>query len=429
MLLGLAVAVSLYLSKDQIKKLCETAFGKPAKVPVKTKSEKLSYGSNEPLPKASPLNITPEQVKNYDDRPWRPFRWPYHQTMSIFRLDINHWLDMDKYYWRYIEEKKRIFHTYGNENVDCLPEGEDAAMELMEIVTDHMLARYPYLFTLLEDKGSNGKIVRNEMTLEVLDMTLPMKQHPLIYVSKMAKEDFYLVKQDPTTKLHYLVAAAVPFPGGSFRVSEKLGKNLDIIHAEVPYYHEKLKKSMERWFERLGPNDPVERASWYITWDHKLRVNNVYQTEENLPAVDPTTVDPKDFVVRVERQTLRRLPKSRAIIFTNHPIFYSLDEMKDEPLVPSLLKKIIYEASEPLIKYKNFTVHRDHIGPYLDECIQAQIDKGLIQADTPVKTLPTYPFAYWADTDFDYVNGWTSPQTNKVNWSEKAKTEKYVGNE
>lgn len=48
--------------------------------------------------------------------------------------------------------------------------------------------------------------------------------------------------------------------------------------ADVPYYKEKLKKSMERWFDRMKPNDPVERASWYITWDVKLKVNNIYST-------------------------------------------------------------------------------------------------------------------------------------------------------
>lgn len=60
---------------------------------------KSKYVSDEPLPEPTPLwDLTPERLKTYDDRPWRPFRWPYHQTMSIFKLDINHWLDMDKWY-------------------------------------------------------------------------------------------------------------------------------------------------------------------------------------------------------------------------------------------------------------------------------------------------------------------------------------------
>lgn len=436
-LLG-GLLITLLLSHKQLKSLYSKynkylSFSNPSTPAGSRKNS--SYGGKplEPLAKPTPLMITPDQVKNYDDRPWRPFRWPYHQTMSIFKLDMNHWLDMDKYYWHYIQEKKRIWNDYGKENIDWLPEGYDASFELMETVAQHLIDRYPLLFTVLDDKKDKGRVIKNELTKEILDMTYPLKDHPLLYVTKLAKEDFYLVKKNPEDGLHYLVAAAVPFPGGSFGIDQKLGRNLDVIHDDVPYYHEKLKKSMERWFERLEPETPVERASWYITWDHKLKVNNVYQIPKFVPNLESEmkSSDPKQFNVRVERQTLRRLPKSRAIIFTNHPIFYSIDEMKDEPLVPSLIKKIIYEAPEGIIKYKNFQVIRDHISSYLDGLINRQVEKGIIEKDTPLKTLPTYPFAFWAKTDFDYVNGWLNPTTEKPksDYSANLKQETQYGNE
>lgn len=396
-------------------------------------SRKGSYSNDEELPRPTPLMITPEQVKNYDDRPWRPFRWPYHQTMSIFKLDINHWLDMDKYYWHYIEEKKRVFMKYGKQNIDWLPGSEDACLELMETVSQHMIERYPLLFTVLIDKKSKGRVVKNELTREILDMTLPLKEHPLVYVLKMAKEDFYLVKQSPEDGLHRLVAAAVPFPGGSFDILTKIGKHIDAIHADVPYYKEKLRNSMQRWFLRLQPNGPVERASWYMSWDHKLKMSNVYQLPEIVPDLEESLklTEPGSFNVRVERQTLRRLPRSQAIVFTNHPVFYSLDEMRDEPMVPSLIRKILYEGPQDIVKYKNFELFRDHVAPYLDELIQSQIDRGLITEDQPVKTLPTYPFAHWAKTDFDYVNGWNNPKFNgkKPDYSEQAKAELIYSND
>lgn len=434
LLLLVATVVCLALSSSKTFRLAVASYYKrfvSTLAPASPQqSRKNSYGGQQ-MPRATPLMITPEQVKNYDDRPWRPFRWPYHQTMSIYKLDINHWLDMDKYYWHYIEEKKRIWHQYGRENIDWLPELYDACLELMETVAEHMLERYPLLFTEL--LARNGRVVRNELTKEILDMSMPLKDHPLMYVTKMAKEDFYIVQKNPADGRHYLVAAAVPFPGGLFGIDSKLGQHLDVIHDEVPYYHEKLKTSMERWFERLDEYLPVERASWYITWDHKLKVNNIYQLPKFVPNLESSmrATDPKQFNVRVERQTLRRLPKSRAIIFTNHPIFYSIDEMKDEPNVPQLLKKIIYEAPEGIIKYKNFEFIRDHILGYLDSLIQRQKDLGLVAADTPLKTLPTYPFAHWVKTDFDYVNGWLNPKYpgNKPDYSGLVKLEHKYGNE
>ncbi|KAI3402672.1 hypothetical protein KGF56_004553 [Candida oxycetoniae] len=382
---------------------------------VKVETNKGVYGSNESIQEPTPLMITPEEVKTYDDRPWRPFRWPYHQTMSIFKLDLNHWLDMDKYYHHYIEERKRIRLKYGKENYDWLPEGYDACKELMEMVSDHMVKRYPLLFTLLKDGdwATQGKIFRNELTQEVLDMTLPLKQHPLIFVSKMAKEDIFVVLKSPKDNLHYLVAAAVSYPGGSFRVDQKIGKHLDAIHSVVPYYETKLKKSMERWFDKMRPEDPVERASFYITWDTKLRVNNVFQVPEVNPNVDSELkeTDFRKFCVRVERQTLRRLPRSDAIIFTNHPVFYSIDEMKDEPMIPSILRKILYEGPKDIIKYKNFERFRDYLAPYLDSLVERQKKLGIITDETPLKTQPNYPFAHWVKDNAcrSETEGWTNP--------------------
>jgi hypothetical protein len=403
---GAAVATTLFLAKVAYDKLNATKLK-----PIKSNK----YSSNneeeeEPAPKPTPLFITPEQVKTRDDRPWRPFRWPYHQTMSIFKLDVNHWLDMDKYYYDYIKEKERVIHTYGPDNFDWLPGSEEACRELMDTVKEHMMTRYPLLFTT----NDNGEHVKNELTGEILDFSEPLKDHPLVYVSKMAKEDFYIVLKGDDG-IHRLMAAAVPFPGGSFGIRYKLGKTLDVIHTEVPYYKEKLKPSMEKWFARMKPADLVERASWYISWDHKLLLNNVYALKEGDKV--ESDVLPTEFNVRVERQTLRRLPKSRAIIFTNHPVFYQIEEMKDEPLVPSLIRKIIFEAPEGICKYKNFASFRDHILPYLNDLIERQIKLGLITENTPVRTLPTYPFAHFIK-DSTSEKGWTNPK-HSINYSEK----------
>lgn len=404
----LSVLAALFIAK--------VAFDKVSlpknKATAAPKKKKAGYNSSpdDPVPTPTPLYITPEEVKTRDDRPWRPFRFPYHQTMSIFKLDINHWLDMDKYYYDYYKEKKRVFHTYGPDNIDSLPGSEEACKELMETVRDHMLARYPLLFTT-KDKGVH---VTNELTGDILDFSEPLKEHPLVYVSKMAKEDFYVVLQGDDG-VHRLMAAAVPFPGGSFGIKYKLGKTLDVIHTEVPYYTEKLKPSMEKWFAKMQPADLVERASWYISWDHRLLLNNIYALKAGEKV--NSDVQPTEFNVRVERQTLRRLPKSRAIIFTNHPVFYSIEEMKDEPLVPSLIRKIMYEAPDGIIKYKNFEAFRDHILPYLDGLIERQIEKGLITADTPVRTLKTYPFAEFMK-DSDDKKGWSNPK-HPINYSAK----------
>ncbi|KAH3666095.1 hypothetical protein OGAPHI_004284 [Ogataea philodendri] len=411
---GVVFGAVLLIAQQLIQSLYKS---KPAAAPKGAstqKTNKFHSDMNAPPPEPTPLYITPDQVRGRDDRPWRPFRLPYHQTMSIFKLDINHWLDMDKYYIHYLEEKKRIFHTYKEEHIGWTPKSREAVYELLDTVKNHMLKRYPLLFTT-EDNGVHVKV---ELTGEVLDFSEPIKEHPLVLVSKMAKEDFYIVEKCDDGEFR-LTAAAVPFPGGSFGVGEKIGKTVDAIHDVVPYYAEKLRTSMLRFFDKMAPADPVERASFYISWDHKLFLNNIYAMKEG-DKVD-SSILPTEFNVRVERQTLRRLPKSKAIVFTNHPIFYSIEEMKDEPLIPSLLRKILDEAPDKVMKYKNFDCFREHLVPYLDGLIQRQVDLGLIDEDTPVRTLPSYPFAEFRK-DYDEKSGWTNPK-NPVNYSSTLKDE------
>ncbi|KAK9461371.1 uncharacterized protein V1516DRAFT_675773 [Lipomyces oligophaga] len=353
------------------------------------KQHKSGFYKDEAIPRPTPFpELTLSKLATYDDRPWRAFRWPYHQTMSIFKLDINHWLDMDKWYLRYITERMDIIRRTGDTYCACLPDGVDAAEELLDMVVDHMTTRYPSLFV----RTATG--VDNLITKEHINLTRPLVEPALHLVARIAKEDFYLVKRRPDGK-HYLVAAVVPAPGGFFGVKDKVGKHIDQIHTEVPYYEEKLKVSMERWFGRMTASDPVERASWFICWDHELLCNSIYSLSDG-EKVDPNT-DFTKFNVRVCAQTLRRLPKTQAIIFSNHPIFYSIEEMKDEPFVPSILKKVILDGPEKILKYKGFEKFDEHLIPYIDSLIQRQIDLGIISADDPVRTRKAYPFADWYD--------------------------------
>jgi hypothetical protein len=362
---------------------------------VNNTSEDPELCTLEPTPLES---LTPETLQFYEDRPWRPFRWPLHQTMSIFKLDINHWLDMDKWYRRYIDERQKVFKEHSRETFGYLPESDCACEELLEVVVNHITTRYPKLF------NRHGNMVRNLITKQDINISKPFNEHPLLLIGKLVKEDFYVVQQRPDG-LHYLVAAAVPFPGGSFTIEDKIGKHLDVIHTEVPYYDQKLRPSMERWFSRLKVNEPVERATFNIVYDHGLFTSKL-QDNPGLRGRKHAVADVpfKKFNVRIERQALRRLPKSRAIIFTNHPIFYSVEEMKDEPMIPSILKSIITSGPELIVKYKSFDMVSHHLVPYLDTLIQRQLDFDIITPDQPVRTLPTYPFAHWVNEPGE--NGW-----------------------
>lgn len=102
--------------------------------------------------------------------------------------------------------------------------------------------------------------------------------------------------------------------------------------------------------------------------------------------------------LRVDWQTLRRLPLSAAVVFNFKALFTPVSEFRDEPGVPALVAKVLEEGKENLMKYKG-TWHVQHvILPKLKEWAKEQEDLGLMPKDWEVSTLDESPwFRGWEE--------------------------------
>lgn len=111
-----------------------------------------------------------------------------------------------------------------------------------------------------------------------------------------------------------LTAAAVAFPT-DWRLSEKFGQPLDFIHRPIHGYAEQLSAGVNHFFATLKPDQIFGRANWFVMASDALRY---------LPDDDPATrfahvtADNAGdtLFARCERQTLRRLPETGAVLFT-----------------------------------------------------------------------------------------------------------------
>ena len=96
--------------------------------------------------------------------------------------------------------------------------------------------------------------------------------------------------------------------------------------------------------------------------------------------------------LRVDWQTLRRLPLSGAIVFNFKGLFTPVTEFKDEPYIPTLILKVLKEGKTSIMEYKS-TWHTEHaVIPALEQYEREQIAKGMIPADWDPKTLDESPF-------------------------------------
>lgn len=96
--------------------------------------------------------------------------------------------------------------------------------------------------------------------------------------------------------------------------------------------------------------------------------------------------------LRVDWQTLRRLPLSAGVVFNFKALFTPVSEFRDEAYIPALLLKVLNEGKESLMKYKN-TWHVEHVvKPALADWCKEQIEKGLVEKDWDVETLKESPY-------------------------------------
>jgi hypothetical protein len=71
-----------------------------------------------------------------------------------------------------------------------------------------------------------------------------------------------------------------------------------------------------------------------------------------LRSVQKPDLKPEDLHLRVDWQTLRRLPQSQAVVFNYKALFTPLTEMREEPYIPKLVLKVLREGKSNIMKYK-----------------------------------------------------------------------------
>ena len=117
----------------------------------------------------------------------------------------------------------------------------------------------------------------------------------------------------PGDDQYRLVGAAVAWPS-DWTPADKMGLPLRSLHAPIQGYEEHLASGVDHFMAHLEAGPIFGRANWFVapTGDLHWRVG---PPEEAFAHVTPDNAGDTLFV-RSERQTLRRLPETGAILFT-----------------------------------------------------------------------------------------------------------------
>lgn len=133
-----------------------------------------------------------------------------------------------------------------------------------------------------------------------------------------------LVQQDlclmmPIEAEHVLVGGAMCFPA-SWTLSEKFMRPMTGIHEPVDVFTADMAKRVERMFRMMRPEQDMYRANWLIYNDPDL-----HQPRRNGDARARNKV--KEQWMRVERQSLCKLPRTGVVVFGIHNYVVPFDRL------------------------------------------------------------------------------------------------------
>lgn len=209
-------------------------------------------------------------------------------------LAVADWLAFDEAFARQMAYRDWLIAHRRADVVAETPEAGPAAQELLEMLLE-ALAEVP------DYRVGREAVQRSDGATVTLD-----RGDPMATIGRLVQEDFCLLM--PQGGEHVLKAAVLCFPA-SWTLAEKIGRPMMRIHKPVPDYDGDIGLRVQRMFDRMQAGTVMFRANAFLYSDPDLH----HPRSEAAPRV-PGDNGPNRWV-RVERQTLRKLPLSGAIAF------------------------------------------------------------------------------------------------------------------
>lgn len=186
---------------------------------------------------------------------------------------------------------------------------------------------------------------------------------PLWAASRLVADDLCLMeKRDGAWRLTALSLCS----GSFFTADDALGKSLEALHGPVPGFGDRFLKRVERIFDALQPTAVVERRNWTVVNADELYLPRSAPVRDRIAAIDPADAGQALFL-RVERQTLRRLPATGALLFTIRIWRHPLADLVAEPERLAAFAAAWRGAAPDFRAYKGAAAYDALVAAFLDQ--------------------------------------------------------------
>jgi hypothetical protein len=162
-------------------------------------------------------------------------------NMGLSKFEGDNWLTIDDQYNSEHTLRSKHLSEALPSVVQCLAGSEHACQEVLLEVSSFLAFRYPRLFTFTGD--GLGRMIHNLRTGE--SFSVNNHKRPLEAAARLAMEDFNVLYKDPGDDEYRLKASATLFPAG-WRLEERIGSTLAVLHDPVPGWEQTVKPYVMR---------------------------------------------------------------------------------------------------------------------------------------------------------------------------------------
>ena len=309
----------------------------------------------------------------------RRFPFPFDQDRYMYAVNVephvrggptaayDHLLDVDEHYLSECRERAIVL-ARDPKRCQALPHMMSAQWDTLELIMETYAVDFPELFSL-ERRGDHWTWTNRPLGIVQRFVfgdcaTLPCA--PFEYIARQAQGDFTL--QDQRDGNLYMDAGMVTSQA-DWSLDFDLGMKFHEWHGPVPKAHDLgVFDRALAYLLALRLGQPVRRLNWTMTIHPRLDT-----APEHYPEWGPdrTLVTLENACrlahLRVELQSLFRLPRSNAILFSIRCYLISLAELATIPKWSRRLRRVLTTLPDELADYKGLTRYRGTVAEWLGQ--------------------------------------------------------------
>lgn len=282
--------------------------------------------------------------------------------MDLVAVPEAAWFEFDHRYPAEMAERRRLLSTARAEVFAATPRSDSARQEALQLIVAALTLHHRDWFS------REGVMLRNHLTGEIWELG---SLDPLELAGRLVQEDLCLIQNTERGPENgpeggpVFTAAVLCFPS-RWRLKDKIGKPLTAVHGPVPLYADRLARPVDRFMRMLKPNHIASRLNWSLLDDSTLfQPGGKWRLDGNSDITRQNAG--RRVFLRVERQTLRRLPVSQAVLFGIRVHVYPLNQVIDGAERAAALADAVRALPAEIQHYKSLPPFRQALLAWLDE--------------------------------------------------------------